>query len=159
MAAQNTPDNMLLRCYRDYVADLGPVTENDVYAGFAGVMGGLMLSAVGWLTYLYVEFGGLSRDVLWTVRELAFGSAGLGVPLLLLGSIAGLMGLRDLGRAAVVGGVLCLAGLVLFAVTYPGQWNVVASTDYSAAGVTLYGAGLALLVFRMGGAVSCRVSP
>jgi hypothetical protein len=158
MATQNTPENMILRCYRDYVADLGPVTETDVYAGFAGVMGGLMLSVVGWLIYLWVEFGGLSRDLLWTVREVAFGSAGVGVPLLLLGSIAGLMGLRDVGRGAVAGGVLCLAALATFAVTYPDQWNVIAGTDYSAVGVTLYGAGLALLLFRMGGVVSCRVS-
>jgi hypothetical protein len=45
MATQNKPDNMLLRCYRDYVAELGPVTETDVYAGFAGVMGGGSCSA------------------------------------------------------------------------------------------------------------------
>lgn len=158
MATQSKPSNMLLRCYRDYVADLGPVTERDVYAGFAGVMGGLVLSVVGWLTYLYVEYGGVSRDVVWTVRELAFGSAGVGVPLLLLGTIAGLMGVDDLGRSAVAGSILCLAGLALFAVTYPGQWNVLAGTDYSAIGVTCYGLGLGLLIFRVGGVVSCRVS-
>jgi hypothetical protein len=158
MATQNTPDNMLLRCYRDYVADLGPVTENDVYAGFGGVMGGIVLSVVGWLTYLSIEFGGVSRDVIRTIRELAFGSAGVGVPLPLVGTSAGLMGVDDLGRSAVVGGVLCLAGLALFAVTHPGQWNVIAGTDYSAIGVTCYGLGLGLLVFRVGGVVSCRVS-
>jgi hypothetical protein len=158
MATQNKPDNMLLRCYRDYVAELGPVTETDVYAGFAGVMGGLMLSVVGWLTYLWIEFGSSSREALWTVRELAFGTAGVGVPMLLVGSIAGLMGLRDLGRSAIAGSVMCAAGLVLFGVTYPGRWNVIGGTDYSAIGVTLYGLGLALLLFRMGGAVSCRLS-
>jgi hypothetical protein len=39
MVTQITADDVHLRSYRDYVADLGPITETDVYAGFGGVMG------------------------------------------------------------------------------------------------------------------------
>lgn len=157
MAAHGIDDNMLLHCYREHIADLDVVTENDVYAGFGGVMGGMMLSFAGWGAYLWAEFGGVSGQTLWQVRELAFGSVGLGVPLLLVGVIAGLMSVRDVGRVAIAGAVLCLVALGLFGVAYPTQWNVMGTTDYSALGMTVYGLGLGLVVFRLGGAVSCRL--
>jgi hypothetical protein len=157
MGAQRIDENMLLHCYREHVADLSVITENDVYVGFSGVMGGMVLSLTGWIAYLWAEFGNVSWEMLWSVRELAFGSVGLGVPLMLVGVIAGLMGVRNLGRVAHAGSIMCLAGLVVFGFAYPTQWNVVGATDYSALGMTIYGLGLGLVVFRLGGAVSCRL--
>ncbi|MFB6256104.1 MAG: hypothetical protein ABEH58_05145, partial [Haloplanus sp.] len=98
------------------------------------------------------------NGVRWSIREFALGSAGVGVPLLLIGTIAGLMRIRDTGRSAIAGVLLCAAGLVTFAVAYPERWNVVVGVDYSGIGVMLYGVGLALLVFRSGGVVTCRIS-
>lgn len=155
---QAQADDMILDCYQRYVADLDPVTPNDVYAGFGGTMGGLMLGVTGWMVYLWTEMGSVAWRTFWIAREIALGSAGVGVVLLVGGAIVGLMGLRDVGRSAVLGAILCLAGLVVFGATYPQQWNVVSGMDYSPIGVTLYGFGLGMLIFRLGGAVGCRVS-
>jgi hypothetical protein len=158
MAAQSTQNSVLIRRYLRAVPYLDAVTRRDLFVGFSGVTGGLMLGLVGWIAYLWTEFGGAERYTLWTLRELAFGSVGLGVSLVLAGTLVSLVGLRNVGRLAGLGLLLCLFGIGVFAYGYPTAWNVTTPPDYSPLGATAYGLGICLLMLRTGGVVSWQPS-
>lgn len=141
----------LLALYRRYVGE--PASERDVYVGFALFFGGIALGAVGLVVFLYSTGLEPATPFYWQLREIAISAAFLGLPAFILSVIVLLPVGRRARLAAVGGGVLCLLAVGAFIAVYPGNWNVQGATDYSAQGVALYAAGLAVLAGSTGSAL------
>jgi len=147
----DTPDNVLFEWYERYIGD--PDTETDVYLGFALFFGGIALGAVGIVVFLLsaaVSGGGAPA---WSIREVAMVAASAGFPLLLLGMVVLLPGDRRMTYVSVGGLAVCLVAIGLFVATYPMNWNVARTPDYSAQGVAIYAAGLVAVVGATGAAL------
>lgn len=156
--ATKDPGAMLIDCYRRYIGDLDEVSEVDVYLGGGLTMGGLALSLLGWLVFLWNELTATFGTAgFYTVREVAIVATGLGIPVFLLGVITMLLGSDRVTALAGAGVVACVGAVLLFVATYPGQWDT-ASQFNAPIGVTLYGLGATVLVFAAGAAYSCRVT-
>lgn len=141
----------LLALYRRYVGE--PASERDVYVGFALFFGGIALGVVGLVVFLYSASLEPRSAGFWQLREIAISSAFLGLPAFILSVIVLLPVGRRSRLAAVGGAALCLVALGAFVAVYPANWNVRSAADYSAQGVALYAAGLAVLVGSTGSAL------
>ncbi len=151
MASDEDPGNPLLALYRRYVGE--PVRERDVYVGFALFFGGIALGVVGLVVFLYSAGLEPGRDFFWQLREVALAAAFLGLPAFILSVIVLLPVGRRASAAAAGGAGVCLLAVGTFVAVYPEQWNVRAGADYSAQGVALYAAGLAVLAGATGAAL------
>lgn len=151
MVSEESPGNPVLALYRRYVGE--PARERDVYLGFALFFGGITLGAVGLV--LFLSSTGLDpRNVLfWQLREVALVAAFLGLPAFVLSVIVLLPVSRRARLAGAAGAALCLVAVGWFVVVYPEQWNVRTGPDYSAQGIALYAAGLAVLAGATGAAL------
>jgi len=146
-----TPDNVLFEWYERYIGD--PETETDVYLGFALFFGGIALGAVGIVVFLLsaaVSGGGTPA---WAIREVAMVAAAVGFPVILLGMVVLLPGDRRMTYVSVGGLAVCLVAVGLFVATYPMNWNVARTPDYSAQGVAIYAVGLVAVVGATGAAL------
>jgi hypothetical protein len=146
-----TPDNVLFEWYERYIGD--PETETDVYLGFALFFGGIALGAVGIVVFLLsaaVSGGGTPA---WAIREVAMVAAAVGLPVILLGMVVLLPGDRRMTYVSIGGFAVCLVAVGLFVATYPMNWNVARTPDYSAQGVAIYAVGLVAVVGATGAAL------
>lgn len=151
MAVDAPPENRLLALYRRLVGE--PARERDVYVGFALFFGGIALGIVGLVVFLYGSGLDPAEPFFWQTREIALAAAFLGLPAFILSLVVLLpVGRRTL-LAAGGGAAVCLAAIGVFIAVYPQSWNVQVGPDYSAQGVALYAAGLAVLVGATGSAL------
>jgi hypothetical protein len=146
-----TPDNVLFEWYERYIGD--PETETDVYLGFALFFGGIALGAVGIVVFLLSAATSGGGTPTWAIREVAMVAASVGFPVILLGMVVLLPGDRRMTYVAVGGLAVCLAAVALFVATYPMNWNVARTPDYSAQGVAVYAVGLVAVVGATGAAL------
>ncbi|WP_251341527.1 DUF7139 domain-containing protein [Haloplanus halophilus] len=151
MSTDDTPDNVLFEWYGRYIGD--PETETDVYLGFALFFGGIALGAVGILVFLLSALSSGTGAPAWAIREVSMVAASVGLPLLLLGMVVLLPGDRRMTYVSLGGLAVCLVAVGLFVATYPRNWNVAWSPDYSAQGVAIYAVGLVAVVGATGAAL------
>lgn len=151
MADDAPPENRLLALYRRLVGE--PARERDVYVGFALFFGGIALGIVGLVVFLYGAGLDPAEPFFWQTREIALAAAFLGLPAFIMSLVVLLpVGRRTL-LAAGGGAAVCLAAVGVFIAVYPQSWNVQFGQDYSAQGIALYAAGLAVLVGATGSAL------
>lgn len=137
----------LFSLYRRFVGEPeGPV---EVYLGFALFFAGIALGALGLLLFLWSSTLTPTAGLYWPLRELAIVLAILGLPTFVLSLVVLLPVDRRARNGAVLGALICLVAIALFVTVYPEQWNV-AGTDYSARGIAIYAAGLAVLAAASG---------
>jgi len=146
-----TPDNVLFEWYERYIGD--PETETDVYLGFALFFGGIALGAVGIAVFLLSAAMSGGGTPAWAIREVAMVAASVGFPVILLGMVVLLPGDQRMTYAAIGGLAVCLVAVGLFVATYPMNWNVARTPDYSAQGVAIYAVGLVAVVGATGAAL------
>ncbi|WP_049935018.1 DUF7139 domain-containing protein [Haloplanus natans] len=146
-----TPDNVLFEWYERYIGD--PETETDVYLGFALFFGGIALGAVGIAVFLLSAAMSGGGTPAWAIREVAMVAASVGFPVILLGMVVLLPADQRMTYAAVGGLAVCLVAVGLFVATYPMNWNVARTPDYSAQGVAIYAVGLVAVVGATGAAL------
>lgn len=146
-----TPDNVLFEWYGRYIGD--PETETDVYLGFALFFGGIALGAVGIVIFLLSAVVSGGGPPAWAIREVAMVAASVGLPLLLLGMVVLLPSDRRMAYVSLGGLAICLVAVGLFVATYPMNWNVARTPDYSAQGVAIYAVGLVAVVGATGAAL------
>ncbi len=151
MAADDGSDNRLISLYRRYVGE--PQRETDVYLGFALFFGGIALGVIGLGAFLWSVSLPAGAALFWALREIAITMAFLGLPAFILSVVVLLPVSRRVLAASSVGAFLCLVAVGVFVAVYPQNWNVQAGTDYSAQGIAVYAAGLALLVASTGSAL------
>lgn len=155
-------DRFLTACYREFLLSLRTAPPVEAYLTTATAGGGLFGTVLGWVCYLWssrIDPGAAQH----ALREAAGVGAGLGFPLVL----AGLVGLLTAGphrtrprfRWATVGGTaLTTVAVGLFVVGYPDRWDALTGPDLAPLAVTLYGLGLAAILFVAGAAAGCRCS-
>lgn len=148
--ADEPDENVLIRLYRRHVGE--PGRHIDIYLGFGLFFGGVALGFVGLVLFLAEPSLGSGGPLFW-LREVAFSVGALGLPTLLLGVVVLLPVDRRAVYVAASGAVVTLAAIVFFVAVYPHQWNVVRGPDYSTQGVTLYAAGLTVVVAATGAAL------
>jgi len=146
-----TPDNVLFEWYERYIGD--PETETDVYLGFALFFGGIALGAVGIVVFLLSAVVSGGGTPAWAIREVAMVAASVGFPVILLGMVVLLPGDQRMTYVSVGGLAICLVAVALFVATYPMNWNVARTPDYSAQGVAIYAVGLVAVVGATGAAL------
>jgi len=146
-----TPDNVLFEWYERYIGD--PETETDVYLGFALFFGGIALGAIGILVFLLSAAASGGGTPAWAIREVAMVAASVGLPIILLGMVVLLPGDRRMTYVSLGGLAVCLVAVGLFVATYPMNWNVARTPDYSAQGVAVYAVGLVAVVGATGAAL------
>jgi len=146
-----TPDNVLFEWYERYIGD--PETETDVYLGFALFFGGIALGAVGIVVFLLSAAMSGGGTPAWAIREVAMVAASVGFPVILLGMVVLLPGDQRMTYVSVGGFAICLVAVGLFVATYPMNWNVARTPDYSAQGVAIYAVGLVAAVGATGAAL------
>lgn len=146
-----TPDNVLFEWYERYIGD--PETETDVYLGFALFFGGIALGAIGILVFLLSAAASGGGTPAWAIREVAMVAASVGLPIILLGMVVLLPGDRRMTYVSLGGLAVCLVAVGLFVATYPMNWNVARTPDYSAQGVAIYAVGLVAVVGATGAAL------
>jgi hypothetical protein len=146
-----TPDNVLFEWYGRYIGD--PETETDVYLGFALFFGGIALGAIGIVIFLLSAVVSGGGSPAWAIREVAMVAASVGLPLLLLGMVVLLPGDQRMTYVSLGGLAICLVAIGLFVATYPMNWNVARTPDYSAQGVAIYAVGLVAVVGATGAAL------
>ena len=151
MAEDAPPENRLLALYRRLVGE--PVSEREVYVGFALFFGGIALGIVGLVVFLYGAGLDPAAEFFWQTREIALAAAFLGLPAFISSFVVLLPVGRRATAAAGVGAAVCLAAVGVFVAVYPQSWNVQVGTDYSTQGIALYAAGLAVLVGATGSAL------
>ncbi|GAB6860432.1 permease [Haloplanus litoreus] len=151
MSTDGMPDNVLFEWYGRYIGD--PETETDVYLGFALFFGGIALGAVGILVFLLSATMSGGGTPAWAIREVAMAAASVGFPVILLGIVILLPGDRRMTYASLAGLAVCLVAVGLFVATYPMNWNVARTPDYSAQGVAIYAVGLVAAVGATGAAL------
>lgn len=159
MSVSATEDR-LFELYRRYIGE--PDSKRDVYLGFGLFFGGVALGLVG-LGLFLLERSLAAGTPVWWLRRIAFAVGALGLPALLLGVVVLLPVARGPLYAAVAGAVGCLVAVAFFVSVYPQAWNVTTGQDYSTLGVTVYAAGLVVVVGAAGAALVTyqieRVSP
>lgn len=141
----------LLGLYRRYLGE--PTSERAVYLGFTLFFGGIALGVVGLTVFLYSTGLEGSAPLFWQLREIALAAAFLGLPAFILSVVMLLPVGRRASLAAAGGATLCLLAVAGFVAVYPQSWNVRSGADYSAQGIALYAAGLAVLVGATGSAL------
>jgi len=146
-----TPDNVLFEWYGRYIGD--PETETDVYLGFALFFGGIALGAIGIVVFLLSAVVSGGGPPAWAIREVAMVAASVGLPVLLLGMVVLLPGDQRMTYVSLGGLAICLVAVGLFVATYPMNWNVARTPDYSAQGVAIYAVGLVAVVGATGAAL------
>jgi len=146
-----TPDNVLFEWYGRYIGD--PETETDVYLGFALFFGGIALGAIGIVVFLLSAAVSGGGPPAWAIREVAMVAASVGLPVLLLGMVVLLPGDQRMTYVSLGGLAICLVAVGLFVATYPMNWNVARTPDYSAQGVAIYAVGLVAVVGATGAAL------
>jgi hypothetical protein len=147
MSGETTPANVLFEWYERYIG--APEDESDVYVGFALFFGGIALGVLGVLLFLWSA--SVSNPTFeYTLREIAASSGAVGLPTLLLGVTVLLPVRRRSMYAALVGTVICVAGVGLFVSAYPVNWNVPGPRDASAQVVAVYAVGLVSVVAATG---------
>jgi hypothetical protein len=151
-----SPGTMLLDCYTRYVGSLEEVEETNVYTGAALLAAGLGAALLGWILFLWNETGAYGTRAFWTVRELSVILCGLGIPVVLLGSVTLLLGRDRVTALALAGAAVCAVAVLLFAATYPEAWDR-PETLNSALGVSVYAVGILSATFATGAAFSCRI--
>lgn len=151
MATDEPASNPLLSLYRRYVGD--PQREGDVYIGFALFFGGIALGAIGLLVFLWSTTVPAGTDGFWQLREIAIGSAAIGLPAFILSVVVLLPVTHRAVTIAALGSAVCLLAVGVFIATYPTNWNVTGTTDYSSHGIAVYAGGLAVLVATTGAAL------
>lgn len=150
MAADEPTESRLLDLYRRFLGE--PDRERDVYLGFGLFFGGIALGIIGFGVFLW-STAATGTPAFWVLREIALVTAFLGLPAFIL-SIVVLLPVSYRARVAAAGGAtLCLLAVGLFIAVYPGHWNVQGTADYSAHGIAIYAAGLAILVASTGTAL------
>jgi len=151
MSTDATPENVLFEWYGRYIGD--PETETDVYLGFALFFGGIALGAIGILVFLLSAVASSGGTPAWAIREVAMVAASVGFPVILLGMVVLLPGDRRMTYVSLGGLAVCLVAVGLFVATYPMNWNVARTPDYSAQGVAIYAVGLVAVVGATGAAL------
>ncbi|AZH24407.1 DUF7139 domain-containing protein [Haloplanus aerogenes] len=146
-----TPDNVLFEWYERYIGD--PETETDVYLGFALFFGGIALGAIGIVVFLLSAVASGGGTPAWAIREVAMVCASVGLPVILLGMVVLLPGDQRMTYVSLGGLAVCLVAVGLFVATYPMNWNVARTPDYSAQGVAIYAVGLVAVVGATGAAL------
>jgi len=146
-----TPDNVLFEWYERYIGD--PETETDVYLGFALFFGGIALGAIGIVVFLLSAVASGGGTPAWAIREVAMVCASVGLPVILLGMVVLLPGDQRMTYVSLGGLAVCLVAVALFVATYPMNWNVARTPDYSAQGVAIYAIGLVAVVGATGAAL------
>ncbi len=150
MTASDTDDgpDRLVQLYRTYIGE--PDSRTDVYAGFAVFFIGLGLGLVGLLLFA-LERGVLAGEVFW-VREIAFATGALGLPLVLVAVVVLLPADRRATYVALGGLAITLGAIAFFVSVYPSNWNH-GTPDYSLHGVTVYAVGLVSVLAATGSAL------
>lgn len=151
MATDEPPHNHLLALYRRYVGR--PTSERDVYAGFALFFGGIALGAIGLVVFLFSTGIPEGDPLFWQLREIAITLAALGLPAFILSIVVLLPVSTRAVTVAAAGAVICLIAVGVFIAAYPSNWNVPRGTDYSAQGIAVFAAGLAILLAVTGSAL------
>lgn len=151
MATHEAGRGRLVEFYRRHVGE--PNREVDVYAGFGLFFGGIALGVTGLAVFLWSTRVPGGEPFFWQLRELAIGLAFVGLPAFVLSVVV----LLPVGRRTVFAGIggtaVCLVAVALFVAVYPQHWNVQGAADFSARGIALYAAGLAVLVASTGAAL------
>lgn len=143
MSADESPSNPLLGWYTRYIGE--PETTRDVYVGFGLFFGGIIFGAIGVVLFLAAASFEAGTDPFWAMRRLSVVLASVGLPAVMLGIVVLLpVSDRALG-AAIVGSIICLLAMGVFAASYPSNWNVRRGADYSVHGVAIYAVGLAIV--------------
>lgn len=150
MTSPDADDSRLLALYRRYLGE--PERTADVFVGFALFFGGIAVGAIGLLVFLASVTAPDGSALFWQLREVALVLAAVGLPALLLSIVVLLPVSRRATHASLGGVALCLAATGIFVAAYPQAWNV-AGTDYSPHGISVYAAGLAVLVASTGAAL------
>ncbi len=147
MGANNPVRDRLLALYRRFVGE--PERESDVYFGFALFFGGIAFGILGLVLFLWSATLTSGTDFYWQVREIAIAVAMLGLPSFVLSFVVLLPVDRRARYASGAGVVVCIVAAIVFVWAYPSSWNV-DGTDYATEGITVYAAGLAVLVASSG---------
>lgn len=122
---------------------------SDEVHGFWLFILGVVLSLAGFLVFLTGSLLFEGDAVLWSVRQTAAFLGGIGLPLILLGSVRQFPVKKISDVAAVLGVAVCLSAVVAFAVYYPTNWNVSpesTSIDYSLHISSVYAVGVLFIV-------------
>ncbi len=146
-AAAQTDDDPLVDLYREFIGE--PDSRTDVYLGFGVFFAGLGLGLVG-LVLFAIERGLLAGDVFW-LRQLAFATGALGLPLV-FGSVVVLLPADRRALYVAAGGlIMTLVAIAFFVAVYPDNWNF--GADYSLQGVAIYAVGLVSVLAATGSAL------
>lgn len=145
-----TPDR-LVALYERYIGE--PERRIDVYAGFGLFFGGIALAALGLVTFLWSTGVATGSGLYWQLREIAIALSLFGLPAFMLGVAVLLPVDRRVVGAGGVGAAVCTLAVAVFVAVYPARWNVASGPDYSAEGITLYAAGMAVLAGAVGTAL------
>ncbi|XGI83387.1 permease [Halorutilales archaeon Cl-col2-1] len=149
MDRDDLPDNVLFDWYLRYIGE--PDAKTDVYAGFGIFLGGIALGLLSLVIFLPSTATEVGSDLYWTLRETSISMAIVGLPLVMLG-VAVLLPVRKRAvYAAVTGTAVCVVGVVMFASSYPSNFNV--DQSVTARVVSVYAVGLALVVSSTGAAL------
>ncbi|WP_123535094.1 DUF1508 domain-containing protein [Halosimplex salinum] len=141
--SRGTPyDGRLFELYTKYVRE--PESKIDVY-GYTLLMTGYLLAIGGMLVYLIGPSGsGAATDTLYLVRKVAVLLAAPGLVISLLGIVSLLPVTNRSLYAAVIGTLVGLAAVVLFAIHYPQNWHF-GTPSYSEEIIAVYTAGVAIV--------------
>lgn len=150
MVNSTTEGHPLFSLYRRYLGE--PSRRTDVFVGFALFFGGITIGFISLLVFLASVAVGGSSPYYWILREAAIVLGTIGLPALLI-SIVVLLPVSKRAIYTSLGGVaLCMGGTTIFIATYPHSWNV-SGQDYSPYGISVYAAGLVLLIASTGAAL------
>jgi hypothetical protein len=146
-SGSNGGTDRFVALYRAYIGE--PDSRTDVYLGFALFFAGLGLGLVG-LALFAVERGVLAGEAFW-LREIAFATGALGLPVVLSSVVVLLPADRRAAYVALGGLATTVAAIGFFVSVYPSNWNY--GADYSLQGVTVYAVGLVSLLAATGSAL------
>jgi hypothetical protein len=149
MASNGSIQSRLLSFYWRLFGE--PESESDVYLGFALFFGGITFGLLGLALFLGSSTASIEQgsDFFWQIREIAIVLAMLGLPSFVLSFVVLLPVDRRARYASGFGVAVCVVAVAVFVWAYPSTWNV-PGTDYSREGITIYAAGLAVLVASSG---------
>lgn len=139
-----------LDLYRRYIGE--PDEPRDVYAGFGLFFAGAAAAVVGLGLFLASTVPPEQAPVKWQLREAAFAASAVGLPTFLASLVVLLPSRRPATVAAALGTAVSFAGVGVFIVNYPYNWNV-PGPDASAGGILIYSLGVAALATASGTAL------
>lgn len=145
-------EGRLFELYRTYIGE--PDSEVDVYLGFTLFFGGIGLGVAAFLIGAVGQLSGAGgSSASFVYREAAIAAGMVALPAT-LSSVVVLLPVNERAQyGAVVGSVVCLVGVGLFAWAYPYKWAVSSGQTYSIQVLLVYGVGLAALLAATGGAL------